>query len=179
MLLHFRTRAGLPIVGQSRVCEEVSRYASVRRYEVAPGDAPELIKKAEDEFAPIISQVPGFIAYYALDQGDGVVASINIFEDRQGAEESNRRAKDFVNTLRDQMPNPAQVTAGEVVVHRKGEVVRSAEAQGHSGVEARTGAFSEFRRNLGSRLTPDTVARGRDGVRPGDSEPRPGIVNLS
>ena len=104
-------------------------YASVRRYEVDPGDVPELIKKVDDGFAPIVSQVPGFIAYYALDQGDGVVASINIFEDREGAEESNRRAKDWVTSeLAGQMPNPAQVTAGEVLVHRTGEVGRSAGA---------------------------------------------------
>ncbi len=49
--LRFRTGAGLPVMGQSRVGKEVTMYASVRRYEVDPGDVPELTKKVDDGFA--------------------------------------------------------------------------------------------------------------------------------
>lgn len=94
-------------------------YASVRRYEMDPGSVDELMRRVEEGFVPIVSRAPGFIAYYALDVGDGVVASINVFEDQAGAEESDRRAADWVKeNVASLLPNPPQVTAGEVIVHK-------------------------------------------------------------
>lgn len=97
-------------------------YASVRRYDgVDPGSVDEVMRLVGEEggFASIISKAPGFIAYYALDAGDGVVASISVFEDQAGAEESNRMAADWVKEhLASLLPNPPEVTAGEIVVHQ-------------------------------------------------------------
>ena len=47
-------------------------------------------------FAAFISQAPGFVAYYIVDAGNHVVASISLFQDQAGAEESNRMAADWV-----------------------------------------------------------------------------------
>ena len=94
-------------------------YASVRRYETDPGSVDELMRRVEEGFVPIVSKAPGFIAYYALDAGDGVVASINIFEDQAGAEESDRRAADWVKeNVASLLPNPPEATAGDVRVHK-------------------------------------------------------------
>jgi len=94
-------------------------YASVRRYETDPGSVDELMRRVEEGFVPIISKAPGFVAYYALDAGDGVVASINIFEDQAGAEESDRRAADWVKeNVASLLPNPPEATAGDVRVHK-------------------------------------------------------------
>ena len=94
-------------------------YASVRRYETDPGSVDELMRRVEEGFVPIISKAPGFVAYYALDAGDGVVDSINIFEDQAGAEESDRRAADWVKeNVASLLPNPPEATAGDVRVHK-------------------------------------------------------------
>ena len=97
-------------------------YASVRRYDgVDPGSVDEIVRLVGEEggFASITSKAPGFIAYYAVVAGDGVVASISVFEDQTGAEESNRMAADWVKeNLVSLLPNPPQVTAGEVAVHK-------------------------------------------------------------
>ena len=94
-------------------------YASVRRYEMDPGSVDELMRRVEEGFVPIVSKAPGFIAYYALDAGDGVVDSINIFEDQAGAEESDRRAADWVKeNVASLLPNPPEATAGDVRVHK-------------------------------------------------------------
>lgn len=45
---------------------------------------------------PIIEGSPGFVAYFGVDHGDGDVATVSIFEDEAGAEESNRRAAGWV-----------------------------------------------------------------------------------
>jgi hypothetical protein len=45
---------------------------------------------------PLISQHPGFISYYLVDSGGGVVSAISVFLNEADAEESNKRAADWV-----------------------------------------------------------------------------------
>ena len=93
-------------------------YATVRRYEGVP-DPKEAGRQVDEGFVPIISEVPGFVAYYWADAGDGVMISTSVFEDQSGAEESNRRAAEWVReNLASLLPNPPQITAGEVVAHK-------------------------------------------------------------
>ncbi|WP_329389973.1 hypothetical protein OG625_37805 [Streptomyces sp. NBC_01351] len=90
-------------------------YAAVRRYEGVsnPSEAGRLV---EEGFVPLIRQVSGFVAYYWVDAGDGVMVSTSVFQDRAGAEESVVRAAEFVReNLASLLPNPPQVMAGEVV----------------------------------------------------------------
>ena len=55
----------------------------------------------------------------ALDAGEGVVASISIFTDQAGAEESNRMAVDYVKeNLAALLQFLPEITAGEVKVHK-------------------------------------------------------------
>ncbi len=92
-------------------------YASIRRYQVDPGSVDEVVKRAEEGFMPIVGGVPGFNAYYIVNAGDGVVASISLFEDQAGAEESNRLAADWVkDNLAPLVTGPPEITAGEVVL---------------------------------------------------------------
>ncbi len=92
-------------------------HITVRRYEGVT-DSREAVRRVEEGFLPIISTVPGFVAYYVIDAGEGVLASISIFESRDGAEESTREAAEWVrDNLASLMPNPPQVTSGEVVAH--------------------------------------------------------------
>ena len=70
-------------------------------------------------FVPLISQIPGFVAYYWVDAGSGVMISTSVFQDQASAEESNRRAADYVRqNLVSLLPNPPQITAGEVVAYK-------------------------------------------------------------
>jgi hypothetical protein len=93
-------------------------YATVRRYEgvTNPTEAGRLVKEG---FVPFISQIPGFVAYYWVNAGGGVMISTSVFQDQASAEESTRRAADWVRqNLVSVLPNPPQVTAGEVVAHK-------------------------------------------------------------
>jgi hypothetical protein len=90
-------------------------YAAVRRYEgvTDPAEAARLVNEG---FVPLMREVSGFVAYYWLDAGDGVMVSTSVFQDRAGAEESISRATDFVrDNLASLLPNPPQIMAGEVV----------------------------------------------------------------
>lgn len=82
------------------------------------------MQRVEEGFLPIVRATPGFVAYYALDAGDGVIASINIFKDRAGSEESNRKAAEWVREeIGSLLPDPPQTTMGEVKAHTRAELV--------------------------------------------------------
>ncbi|MFD4914951.1 hypothetical protein ACFWNR_17205 [Streptomyces virginiae] len=90
-------------------------YAAVRRYEgvTDPAEAGRIV---DEGFVPIMRQVAGFVAYFWVDAGGGVMVSTSVFRDRAGTDESIERAAHFVrDNLAQYLPNPPQVTAGEVV----------------------------------------------------------------
>jgi hypothetical protein len=93
-------------------------YATERRYEGAT-DPKETGRRVNEGFLPIISQIPGFVALYLVDAGGGVMISTSVFQNQSGAEDSNRRAADYVReNVAQLLPNPPQITAGEVVAHK-------------------------------------------------------------
>jgi hypothetical protein len=93
-------------------------YVAVRRYEGVP-DSQKVARLVEEGFLPIISEMPGFVAYYLVDVGDGVMVSTSVFEHKDAEEQSTFRAGEFIaEHLAPLMPNPPQVTAGEVVAYR-------------------------------------------------------------
>ncbi len=94
-------------------------YASVRRYEGVTNPA-EAARRVREGWLPVVSSIPGFVAYYWIDSGNGVMLSTSVFRDQAGAEESNRRAKGWVaDNIASLLPNPAQITAGTVVAHKE------------------------------------------------------------
>ncbi len=94
-------------------------YAVVRRYEGVT-DPQKVAQLAEEVFVPVISEMPGFVAYYHVDAGDGVIASISVFEHKDAEEQSTFRAGELMmeEHLAPLVPNPPQVTAGEVDVYK-------------------------------------------------------------
>ncbi len=93
-------------------------YVAVRRYEGVT-DPSKVGQLVDEGFVPIISEIPGFVAYYFVDAGDGAMISTSVFENRSAEEESNWRAGEFVaQHLAPLLPNPPQITAGELVAHK-------------------------------------------------------------
>ena len=93
-------------------------YVAVRRFEGVT-DTRKVGQLAREGFLPIISEMPGFIAYYLVDAGDGVSVSTSVFEHKDAEEQSNFRAGEFVaEHLAPLLPNPPQITTGEVVAYK-------------------------------------------------------------
>ena len=93
-------------------------YITVRRYEGVTNPS-EAAQRVNEGFVPIISQIQGFVAYYWIDAGGGVMISTSVFQDQASAEESNRRAADYIlQNLVSLLPKPPQITAGEVVAFK-------------------------------------------------------------
>ena len=95
-------------------------YVAVRRYEGVT-DALKVARLVEEDFLPKIGEMPGFVAYYCVDAGDGVMVSTSVFEHKEAEEQSTFRAGEFVaEHLAPLMPNAPQVTAGEVAAYKVG-----------------------------------------------------------
>jgi hypothetical protein len=94
-------------------------YATVRRYEGIT-DTAEAGRRVSESFMSLISELPGFVAYFWVDAGDGVMISTSVFQDQASQEESNTKAADWVqqNNMAAVMPNPPHITAGEVVAYK-------------------------------------------------------------
>ena len=90
-------------------------YAAVRRYE-GINDDDEAARLVRDSFMPELEKVAGFVAYYWIDAGDGLMASLSVFEDKAGADESVKFAHKWIEENAPNLfPSPPEVTEGVVV----------------------------------------------------------------
>jgi hypothetical protein len=93
-------------------------HASIRTY--AASDTREVARRASHGFVPILRGTPGFIAYYVVDGGDGTIASVSVFEDQAGTDESTRRAAEWVaDNIAELVVSGPKLVAGEVTVEAR------------------------------------------------------------
>jgi hypothetical protein len=93
-------------------------YASMRQGKAKAGMAEELARRIKEGAIPVISDVPGFRAYYVIYAPDDTVTAISIFDNYAGAEESNKRALAWIEqSLAPLLAGPATAVAGPVIVH--------------------------------------------------------------
>ena len=98
---------------------ELEMYAAIRQYHTDPASIEEVVRQVNEGFVPLISDMEGFVAYFALDAGQGEFGTVSIFEDQQSAEESNRAAEEWVEqNLSELLPTPPNFAAGEVVAYK-------------------------------------------------------------
>jgi hypothetical protein len=93
-------------------------YAAIRQAKARAGHSEELARTIKDGAIPIISNVPGFRAYYVVYAPDDTVTAISIFDNFAGAEESNKRGLAWIEqNLTPLMIGPPTAVAGPVIVH--------------------------------------------------------------
>ena len=91
-------------------------YVVVRSYS-GPGATElfDLIGQREDEVRDLITGVPGFIKYAAVRTGDGGV-TVTMCEDKEGTDESSRRAADWVKENATASVSAPEISEGNAVV---------------------------------------------------------------
>ena len=91
-------------------------YVQVASYRLGSGSTTDLATRINEGNLPVVSNVPGFVAYYGFDAGDGVVASVSIFDDKAGVEEAERRLGDWIEkTVEEFDVTPLDVLEGDVI----------------------------------------------------------------
>jgi hypothetical protein len=101
-------------------------YATIRRYtakNASKAKFDELKQRIEDGFVPVLREVRGFHGYYVLNVNNKELVTISLFDDKAGAQESTRRAADFVkkDPLKDQLGAP-EVIEGDLLISKEGAV---------------------------------------------------------
>ncbi len=71
-------------------------FAVIRHYHFDPEDGAEIDRRIREEFVALVKSAKGFVRYYWLDTGDSEGASLSVFKDKAGADESVRLAADYV-----------------------------------------------------------------------------------
>ena len=97
-------------------------HATFRRISVTPGSAEEVGRLIEQEYLPLIADVPGFHTYTLVALGDDEVTSIGVFDSAESAAEANERARTWVaERLAPFVASPLEARDGAVLVsHRAG-----------------------------------------------------------
>jgi len=91
-------------------------HTVVRNYRTNATLADELAKRS-GEVKELISGIDGFVAYYLVKTSDGT-ASISVFEDQAGTDESTRLAAAFVKeNVASVAGDPPEVLEGETAIH--------------------------------------------------------------
>jgi hypothetical protein len=101
-------------------------YATIRRHEACDKlRTTEIVKKAQDDLLPRLSEMPGFSGYYLIDDGNGGFSSVSIFDTETHAVESTQVASTWAREekLETALTNPPQITTGKVVVREIRELV--------------------------------------------------------
>lgn len=91
-------------------------YAVIRRYSGVAKLIHEL-EKRQTEVKKLISETPGFIAYYAIREGEAL-ATITVCKDREGADDSSRRTAQWVReNMAEVRVTAPEAYGGEVFIH--------------------------------------------------------------
>ncbi|HYD32090.1 MAG TPA: hypothetical protein VEB64_14715 [Azospirillaceae bacterium] len=87
-------------------------FISIRKYH-GIRQIDELNRRVQQEFVPILKEIPGLKGYHTVDCGGGTVVSISLFDSREQALASNDKAREWVQSrLTDLITDPPEILAG-------------------------------------------------------------------
>ena len=90
-------------------------YVVVRKWANAAALADAMVQR-QQEVTDLIRGVPGFVAYYAVRDGDAVT-TVSVYRNREGAQESTRLAREWVKqNLHGAAIAAPEVTEGETFI---------------------------------------------------------------
>jgi len=93
-------------------------YAAIRHYHFSPKDGAAIDAMVQDEFVPLLKKAKGFVRYYWLDTGKGEGASVSVFKNKAGADESIRLAADYIkNHASKLLKEKPEIIEGPVKAH--------------------------------------------------------------
>ena len=92
-------------------------FTSLRHYETVASSVPEILRRVNKEFVPLLKQINGFESYDIVDAGKGRLITITVFQNEMGALKSSQLAAQWINSLGDLAPRLSESISGVVIVH--------------------------------------------------------------
>ena len=71
-------------------------HIAMRKYRLLKGTHADATHWVKRNLMPTLRKAPGFRAYYAVVFDDGMVGSINVFDNEAAAEDANRHVRERV-----------------------------------------------------------------------------------
>jgi hypothetical protein len=91
-------------------------YVVVRSYSgQGASELFDLLGQRESEIKDLIGGVPGFVSYAAFRSGDGGM-TVTVCQDKDGTDESSRRAAEWVKENLSTAADPPTITEGDTVL---------------------------------------------------------------
>jgi len=90
-------------------------FATIRRYNVKPGQMSEVVRRVKEGLVPIVSRQQGFVSYEAIDAANNVALSVSFYQSRAAADAANREAAGWVQANLAHLIAPIDIIVGEVV----------------------------------------------------------------
>jgi heme-degrading monooxygenase HmoA len=87
-------------------------YVAIRKYR-SEGSAEAVEEAVRRELVPVLKQDRGFRGFYMIDGGDGVIASVSVFDSEQAAQRSNEQAVAARSKFLHLLPNDPEIVVGE------------------------------------------------------------------
>jgi hypothetical protein len=92
-------------------------YVVIRNYQGSgASELFDLLEQRGEDVRELIGTVPGFVSYAAF-RTDGGGATVTICDEKAGADESSRRAAEWVGENVSAAVNPPVITEGTTVTH--------------------------------------------------------------
>jgi quinol monooxygenase YgiN len=93
-------------------------FAVIRHYHFDAKHGAEIDRQVREGFVPLVKKAKGFVRYYWLDTGKGEGASVSVFNDKAGADESVRLAAEYVRDhLSKLLTQKPEIIEGPVKAH--------------------------------------------------------------
>jgi heme-degrading monooxygenase HmoA len=93
-------------------------FCVVRKYTLKAGEKQEIVDKAEQHYVDIVSDTPGFVGFFVVNEGDSAL-TISIFHSEEESKASDHKAARFVREhLAEHVNGPFDVVHGPVVVSK-------------------------------------------------------------
>ena len=97
-------------------------YTAIRHYKMTVSSLDEeTLDRVENEFIPILQDTDGFVDYQIIEVGENELATVSVFETKEGVDASIEAAASWVqDNLAHLVAEPATVISGEVIISAHG-----------------------------------------------------------
>jgi heme-degrading monooxygenase HmoA len=92
-------------------------HATLGRYDRIDASQDEVIRSGR-QLAAALSKAPGFISYALLEVGDGVLATVSVFETQAELAEGERLIAAWAAAHAAPLGPPAEAVTGEILVQK-------------------------------------------------------------
>lgn len=90
---------------------------SVRQYKIDRNVVINLVQRFQQEFVPVVRDMPEFVAFYVITRGSDIMTTVAIFDSQAGVDRANQLALETIRNMGALVVTLEQKSAdGEAVV---------------------------------------------------------------